>query len=185
MLAEFSTLVEQIVRAAWIRLVLRRNADLLGTRASNLEDFLFPTGRAHLELWRTVLRGVQGDQCFFCDGIMIDSHVDHFLPWSRYPRDLGHNFVLSHPECNAAKSDLLASVEHLERWVRRNDVHGRELAAEFDRLRLPHDWPTLRRVAQSLYGSVEKARGLLWRGGLERVAVGRGWRDVLGVRPGG
>ncbi len=25
-----------------------------------------------------------------------DPHVDHFIPWSRYPRDLARNFVLAH-----------------------------------------------------------------------------------------
>ena len=36
-------------------------------------------------------------------------HADHFIPWSRYPVDLGHNFVFSHPGCNNDKSDLLAN----------------------------------------------------------------------------
>jgi hypothetical protein len=35
--------------------------------------------------------------------------VDHFIPWSRYPADLGHNFVLAHDRCINAKSDYLAA----------------------------------------------------------------------------
>ena len=34
--------------------------------------------------------------------------VDHFISWSRYTTDLGHNFVLAHPGCNSQKSDYLA-----------------------------------------------------------------------------
>ncbi len=32
------------------------------------------------------------------------AHIDHFIPWSRYPIDLGHNFVLAHAGCNSAKA---------------------------------------------------------------------------------
>ncbi|MDE2294331.1 MAG: hypothetical protein KGL36_02620 [Gammaproteobacteria bacterium] len=38
-------------------------------------------------------------------------HIDHFVPWSRYPRDLAHDLVL-------------AAEAHLERWMRRNADHG-------------------------------------------------------------
>ena len=34
-----------------------------------------------------------------------------------YPRDLAHNFVLSHPSCNRSKSDTLAAKPHLQRWL--------------------------------------------------------------------
>ena len=36
--------------------------------------------------------------------------VDHFIPWRRYPLDLGHNFVLAHSACNSSKGDRLAAV---------------------------------------------------------------------------
>jgi hypothetical protein len=36
--------------------------------------------------------------------------VNHFVPWSRYPRDLAHNLVLAHGGCNSRKSDLLGAV---------------------------------------------------------------------------
>jgi hypothetical protein len=34
-----------------------------------------------------------------------------------YPRDLAHNFVLSHPSCNRSKSDTLAAKPHVQRWL--------------------------------------------------------------------
>jgi 5-methylcytosine-specific restriction endonuclease McrA len=42
--------------------------------------------------------------------------VDHFIPFSLYPRDLMHNFVLACPSCNRSKSDSLAARVHLDRW---------------------------------------------------------------------
>ena len=50
--------------------------------------------------------------------------VDHFVPWSRYPRDLAHNLVFAHKQCNRKKSDLLAAEAHLESWVQRNADHA-------------------------------------------------------------
>ena len=44
-----------------------------------------------------------------------DPHVDHFIPWSRYPRDLAQNFVLAHGACNLDKGDMLSAPAQL--WV--------------------------------------------------------------------
>jgi 5-methylcytosine-specific restriction endonuclease McrA len=35
------------------------------------------------------------------------AHIDHFIPWSRFPVDLGNNFVLALATCNGKKSDRL------------------------------------------------------------------------------
>ena len=45
--------------------------------------------------------------------------MDHFVPWSRYPWDVGHNFVLADQKCNSSKSDLLPARDHLEHWLAR------------------------------------------------------------------
>ena len=50
--------------------------------------------------------------------------MDHFVPFSQYPRNLAHNFVLAHPTCNRSKSDALAAGPHLERWLNRIDRHA-------------------------------------------------------------
>lgn len=47
--------------------------------------------------------------------------VDHFIPWSMYPSDTGHNFVLADSSCNSKKSNLLASDEFLNKWQERNE----------------------------------------------------------------
>jgi 5-methylcytosine-specific restriction endonuclease McrA len=57
--------------------------------------------------------------------------VDHFVPWSRYPHDLGHNLVLTTAAVNARKSDHLPAEDHLERWLERVVPRRRELDAAF------------------------------------------------------
>ena len=180
-LAHFAPLIEETVRAAWLRHVLSCNPHLLGAVAS-VETFLFPDSRAGLLPWRRVLEQLQGNQCFYCDRTIRGTPaVDHFLPWTRYRRDLGHNFVLAHAECNQHKRDHLASSEHLERWCRRNDDDGAALATRFDAEHLPHDWPTLRNVGASLYQLAAANGALLWRQQRELVPIDDRWRAVLGV----
>ncbi|HEY2944300.1 MAG TPA: HNH endonuclease domain-containing protein, partial [Vicinamibacteria bacterium] len=60
-------------------------------------------------------------RCFYCDGrIRGKGAVDHFIPWSRYPLDFGHNYVLADAGCNGNKGDRLAFHGHLRRWCERN-----------------------------------------------------------------
>jgi hypothetical protein len=88
--------------------------------------------------------------------------VDHFIPWSRYPVDLGHNFVLAHAACNRAKSDHLAAEAHLERWLQRNEEHGQVLAAEFDRQELLHDLATSTHVTHWSYSQSARLGAQVW-----------------------
>src|SRR4051812_24315384 len=117
-----------MVRGAWVRYVRRvkANQPLLG-QAKDLDEFLFGSGRSDLSAFRPVLHQVQSGECFYCERSLVGpGEVDHFIPWARYPVDLGHNFVLAHDGCNNAKTDLLA-VDHLEHWCLRNEEHGEHL----------------------------------------------------------
>ena len=88
---------------------------------SELRHFLFGTSRSDLSRYREILADVQEGRCFYCNRRLNDSAaVDHFIPWRRYPLDLGHNFVLAHGSCNSSKSDRLAALPHLRRWHERN-----------------------------------------------------------------
>jgi 5-methylcytosine-specific restriction endonuclease McrA len=70
---------------------------------------------------RIAVREVDGNRCFYCAATLRgEPVVDHFVPWARYPLDLGHNFVLADARCNGGKLDRLAAFEHLERWCTRN-----------------------------------------------------------------
>jgi 5-methylcytosine-specific restriction endonuclease McrA len=123
--------------AGWVRHVREntRNRVIVG-EAGDLEAFMFGHQRANLEPVREVLLEAQAGNCFYCGrGIREQGAVDHFIPWSRYPRDLAHNFVLAHATCNGSKSDLLASRRHLEHWREATDGRageelGRALAAK-------------------------------------------------------
>jgi 5-methylcytosine-specific restriction endonuclease McrA len=66
------------------------------------------------------LADAQHGQCLYCTRRVNAGHIDHFIPWSRYPRDLAHNLVLAHVECNQKKKDMLAAEPHLDRWLLRN-----------------------------------------------------------------
>jgi 5-methylcytosine-specific restriction endonuclease McrA len=129
-LRRFQGLVHQLARAGWVRHVREnpRNSRVIGD-AGDLEAFMFGLARASLEPARDPLAELQSRRCFYC-GESLGAHgeVDHFVPWSKYPRDLAHNFVLAHAACNRSKSDLLAGLAHLEKWRERNARQGDEIS---------------------------------------------------------
>jgi hypothetical protein len=159
----FHSLIHDLVTAAWVRFVrqLPANRSVLGQTA-DLAAFLFGTERTNLDRYRPVLQDVQ-KECFYCSrSLTAKSAVDHFVPWSRYPIDLGHNFVLAHDGCNNKKRDLLAAVSHLERWVRRNEDNGEDLGKRFDAVGIAHDAAASSRIARWAYGQAESAGSLVW-----------------------
>ncbi len=91
-----------------------------------------------LDSYRPILLDVQAGRCFYCrQDLKRSVEVDHFIPWSRYPTDLGHNFVLVHPACNNAKSDYIAAEDHLAAWATRNREHADELDARLTEVASP------------------------------------------------
>jgi hypothetical protein len=180
-LRRFHGLVEDMVRGAWVRFVRRVKANhaALG-QATDIDEFLFGSERADLSFYRPILRNVQGDHCFYCDGGLRDAaHVDHFIPWARYPVDLGHNFVLAHEACNNSKRDMLAAPPHLERWCRRNADCGDDVGAAFLAAGLPSDLAASRRITRWAYQQAEATGAHVWlygsrRGSLSRLAQSGG-----------
>lgn len=105
------TIVQALVQTAWLSYVQRLplNRPVLGSM-TDLADFLFGSERSGLRVIAEGLLDLQGRACFYCGGTIRDGGaVDHFIPWSRYPLDLGHNFVLAHASCNQDKRDMLAA----------------------------------------------------------------------------
>lgn len=181
-LRAFHGLVTELVRGAWLRYLRRRNSADLGG-ASDLSAFLFGRERADLSRQASILRAVQGGTCFYCRGALRQAgEVDHFVPWARYPVDLGHNFVLAHTGCNNDKSDALAAVAHLERWCRRNEDAGDALAAEFDGVGARHDLAHSFKVASWSYSQAETVGSRLWVARkADLVAVDPAWRSLPGM----
>ena len=171
---QFYGLVTDLVRGAWVRYIRRQNQDVLGAPA-DLDQFLFGSERAPLAVYLPILREVQESRCFYCQREVTASdervHVDHFVPWSRYPVDLGHNFVLAHGSCNLAKADYLAATEHLARWSERNRTADTFLDERFARAKIVHDKESSRHITRWAYQQAAAMRAMTWIKGdrLERV----------------
>jgi 5-methylcytosine-specific restriction endonuclease McrA len=128
----FQGFVQQLVRAGWLGHVRANqlNIPLLGND-TDLESFMFGTGRSSLHGLVAPLARIQERRCFFCqEQLGTAAEVDHFIPWTRYPRDTGLNFVLAHNSCNNDKRDLLAGPSHVERWLERNARFADALAGD-------------------------------------------------------
>jgi 5-methylcytosine-specific restriction endonuclease McrA len=160
----FHGLIQQLARAAWISHIRQnsRNTPIIG-QADDLESFMFGTPRQNLQAVAVTLAGIQSGRCFYCgDPIHGSGDVDHFIPWTRYPRDLAHNFVLAHVACNRHKSDMLAAKPHLDRWLERNELHGDEIAGRARASGFLADKNCTRTVAKWAYSQGASSAGIAW-----------------------
>lgn len=161
-LRAFYELIRDLIEGGWVRFVQKVNANKLGG-VTDLGTFLFGEERAGLEAYRPILMDVQHGACLYCQkGLPKQTQVDHFIPWSRYPADLGHNFVLAHNHCNKAKSDYLAAEKHLAAWAERNRLHQEELQSRLQEAALPCDLSASIQIARWVYQQTEKANGQVW-----------------------
>jgi hypothetical protein len=171
-LRRFHELVTDLVRGAWLRYVRRFNGQVLGA-PNDLDQFLFGAERAPLEKYLPILREVQEGRCLYCEKEVEPraAHIDHFIPWSRYPVDLGHNFVLAHAGCNGAKADHLAAGVHLGRWVERNRTAASFLQKRFDQGLIVHSVQSSERIARWAYSQAAATHALAWVKSREFQAV--------------
>jgi len=178
----FHGLITNLIQGGWLTQVRRisGNHDLLGERG-DLAEFLFGSERRSLDGYRKVMRDYQSARCFYCEKpVRGDGNADHFIPWSRYPVDLGHNFVFSHPGCNNAKSDLLAHPDHLARWRECNLDAASVLGDAFDSNGLVHDAQRSRFVAAWAYEQGEQSKAHTWLRGNDYPTLDGSWRDAMG-----
>ena len=134
-------------------------------------DLEIPTGDLHDRGWH---------DHFVNPGFFLKIvDVDHFIPWSRYPTDLGHNFVLVHPRCNNAKSAYLAAEQHLQSWADRNRTRSEELAERLQDAGLPSESSASIRITEWAYERVEKADGQVWLNDAVFLHLGPTWRELL------
>jgi 5-methylcytosine-specific restriction endonuclease McrA len=117
-LRRFQPLIQQLARSRWTDYIKKnsKNIPILGEK-DDLSSFLFETSRKTLALICKELKALYGCKCFYCNKATTELEVDHFIPFSLYPRDLMHNFVLACPSCNRSKSDSLAAKVHLDGWL--------------------------------------------------------------------
>ncbi|WP_459720304.1 HNH endonuclease [Paraburkholderia sp. 2C] len=163
-LRQFQGFLQQLARTGWTAHVSanRRNTRLIG-RSARLERFLFGTSRADLSDVASILRPLQDDRCFFCQGKLYDQAVvDHFIPWSRYPRDTALNFVVAHATCNADKRELLAGQPHLDRWLERNYQRHEDIGFAIAEVGFVSNLTVTNTIAKWAYRQAYEARGHFW-----------------------
>ena len=171
----FYDLIRNLIQGAWIRHVRSLNVSLLGE--TDLSEFLFGAERSSLPGLRAILKGIQSDSCFYCKGKLLEGgDIDHFVPWSRYPLDLGHNFVLAHSVCNRSKRAFLAAPIHLENWQKRNQFYGNTLSQEFDAHSILHNQEATEKIAYWAYSQAEKAGSNLWHYKDNVTQIDESWR---------
>ena len=178
----FHGLVTDLVRGAWVRYVRCHNQDLLGS-PSDLDQFPFGSERVSLAAHLPILREVQAARCFYCGrevrAVDEQAHIDHFVPWSRYQVDLGHNFVLAHGRCNLAKADHLAATEHLARWVERNQIADGVLVERFTQAKIVHDLGASRQVTRWAYGHAASVGAPTWIKGAQLEPLSGDWIKLV------
>lgn len=177
---KFHALIGDLVRGAWERYVRQQNLDILGEIA-DLTSFLFGSDRAVLSMARPALMKIQHGQCFYCKVALTptNTHVDHFVPWARYPLDLGHNFVLADSRCNAQKGDRLPAYPHLVAWVERNAAYANEIAEALEERGIMVQLDVSNRITRWAYAQTEAAGGLTWLRKDEMVPLEERWRVLF------
>jgi 5-methylcytosine-specific restriction endonuclease McrA len=180
-LRKFQGLIHQIARAGWVRHVRENslNSGVIG-ELGDLEAFMFGLARSNLEPARELLMKLQSRRCFYCgNSLGTVGDVDHFLPWSKYPRDLAHNFVLAHAACNRSKSDMLAGLVHVEHWRQRNSEHGDTIAGELGERGFLVDLDCSLVVARWAYQQAENSGAHAWTSKTQIDAIGPEYMAAL------
>lgn len=158
-LRQFSEIIEELCQKRWIDYIRKNssNAPILN-KLPNLEQFMFEPNRNQLNAVASVLVEVQDCKCFYCNKPMRKGNyaVDHFIPWSMYPSDTGHNFVLADSICNSKKSNLLASDEFWRKWKERNEVHDLIIVDQIAVLGFLTDKERSHKVAEWAYAQAKE-----------------------------
>jgi 5-methylcytosine-specific restriction endonuclease McrA len=163
---QFHDLVVQFSRQGWIDKVskIRENQQVIG-RAGELSDFLFGVSRSSLKSVTELFTEIQSGSCFYCNKPLKGSaEVDHFIPFTKYNNDLGHNFVLAHKACNNNKRDYLAAPEHRENWQEQNLVINEKLITTELTCYFTCDAERTNHVANWAYSVAEKNGSKYWVG---------------------
>ena len=164
-LRQFSEIIEELCQKRWIDYIRKNssNAPILN-QLPNLEQFMFEPNRNQLNAVANVLVDLQDCKCFYCNKPMRKGNyvVDHFIPWSMYPSDTGHNFVLADSSCNSKKSNLLASDEFLHKWKERNEAKDLIIVDRISVLGFLTDKERSHKVAEWAYAQARENHYSIW-----------------------
>jgi 5-methylcytosine-specific restriction endonuclease McrA len=175
-LARLQGIVRELVEARWVRKVRDLNGERLKER--DLQKHLFGFDREQLGPVAGPLLDQNEGRCFYCGERAVKAHVDHFLPWARYPDNRLVNLVPAHDACNGAKSAYLASDEHLTHWLQRftQPTIRRRLETIANELRWPLGNDETLAVSRVLYAQQPEGAHLWYAPGVfrqfDRATVG-------------
>ena len=170
-LRQFSEIIEELCQKRWIDFIRLNKQNLVVLDGlPDLDEFMFAPSRSQLGQVANFLIDLQECQCFYCGKSLKNNKyaVDHFIPWSLYPADTGHNFVLADDKCNSQKSNYLASEEFLNQWLERNHLHDQLITQEISQLGFLTDIQRSHRVADWAYRQAVENEYLVWLGGSEK-----------------
>lgn len=186
-LRQFHALIQDLIQGGWVRFIrsISTNQNILGETVE-LREFLFGSERENLNIYRGFLKEIQSGNCFYCrDRIPGAGDVDHFIPWVKYPVDLGHNFVLAHPKCNRHKRDYLAAEHHLQNWFERNEKFYDDLSQFFDEKGIISNLSASNQITYWAYEQATNAKAHVWVQGKETKPIGTYWRKLCGEKVAG
>lgn len=166
-LRQFSEIIEELCQKQWIDYIRANRQNLVVLDGlPDLNQFMFAPSRSQLNAVANVLVELQECKCFYCNKPMKKGNyaVDHFIPWSLYPADTGHNFVLADDKCNSAKSNFLASEEFLLQWQERNQIFNSLITTELTKLGFLTNIERSHSVANWAYGQAKENNYVLWGG---------------------
>ena len=173
-LRQFSEIIEELCQKRWIDFVRLNKQNLVVLDGlPDLDEFMFAPNRSQLGQVANFLIDLQECQCFYCGKSLKNNKyaVDHFIPWSLYPADTGHNFVLADDKCNSQKSNYLASKDFLNQWLERNHLHDRLITQEISQLGFLTDMQRSHRVADWAYQQAIENEYLVWLGGSTKTIL--------------
>jgi 5-methylcytosine-specific restriction endonuclease McrA len=162
-LRRFQPLIQQLARSRWTDYIKKnaKNIPILGEK-DDLSSFLFETSRKTLAQICKGLKEVYGNKCFYCNKATSKLEVDHFIPFSLYPRDLMHNFVLACPSCNRSKSDSLAAKVHLDKWMELTTKNSDAIARVGEQVGVSSNLDTSIAILEWGYRTAAKNNSVFW-----------------------
>ena len=160
--AALGSLLRPIIERVWVSDLVERNK--LDSEELFVHQHLFGSERrAFPTAARKALSGLQGGLCFYCQTrLATKSHIDHFIPWSKYPNDAIENLVLTCERCNSSKTDYLATPDLVGSWLSHIKTHATTLSAIADQANLDSDADRTIRLAQGKYNEIADG-ALLWK----------------------
>lgn len=163
---QFHEIIEELCIKRWIDFlrVNKNNHIVFDEDIYDLEAFLFASNRSVLKEIGKVMLPLQDNKCFYCGKKrdLNSMRVDHFVPWSLYSSDTIHNFVITDNRCNSKKSNYLASVDFLEKWLDRNRRYDNKIKEELSDQGICIDMKRSENIAHWAYRYAVENNYLLW-----------------------